>query len=492
MKISRSTLLAAFLAQVLFSHLSAGECVGTRVSSCSEYDVDFLTCSIPGTIVSCIDIIDTCRARGCNTGCICSRRETGCRQVGFINVCNYAFSCEGGPLPCSSITDRTDCLSAGDVQKDECEWIDEPTPTAAPAPPTPKPTALPTITLSPTSAPTEKMGIYTQTFLVRFRRATYLTDSSCSYGTQTLVVTCTNLNSSIAPWREDEFEATSCVKTAENTMVCTNDQASSEFADPARDYIAFWYQCQGDEVTASTVTYQPSDESCNIVLPAPDDAIFTSALQLATRCDLGPWKSGDSFTRCIDAEASGTFDDIIFGERFTCWVGAPFERTSGAQILSFPVVSMGTDDFILESDRCYTFQRTRPIPTSTLPPVNSVVDPPSLPPEDGDSDTPNPATNTPVVAAPSSLPPDDGDGDTPNPATNMPVVAPPSLAMVPGTSQPNNAGSTNASPSTAPTLQSLGNNGSPSIAPILPSSDSIQSFSHFGRVFAVSLLIALL
>jgi len=108
--------LASFLALFLFAHPVAGECVGTR-RSCSSYNVGFLTCSIPATILSCIDIIDACRAYGCNQGCICSRRSTGCRQIGFVNVCNYAFSCQGGARSCSSISDPTDCVLAG---LDEC------------------------------------------------------------------------------------------------------------------------------------------------------------------------------------------------------------------------------------------------------------------------------------------------------------------------------------------------------------------------------------
>lgn len=100
---------------------------------------------------------------------------------------------------------------------------------------------------------------------------------------------------------------------------------------------------------------------------------------------------------CLDAEVSNMFSYDI-GDLYTCWKGANFEQTAGMQLLSFPVVAMGSSSV---PDTCYTFEPEAGTQSPTKPPAAQspvpATDAPTKSPTQSPTEMPVAPTEIPVT-----------------------------------------------------------------------------------------------
>jgi hypothetical protein len=235
----------------------------------------------------------------------------------------------------------------------------------------------------PETLPPPAPGIYTQEFLARFVRFSFKTDSVCDYGPQTVEISC-DLQGSLIEFLRSDFATVSCTKSTSNIMTCTDTDANQNFGE---DSVALgdesrtgfiYYTCSGAQLSGTTVTFEASQETCNIVT---DTGNFGTHTRLATVCENkkfgvnDPYGTGDYISECVFT-TSGVISDQNYyrddpvPQLFGCYTHIPLPSASGENSVSFPAVAITSTKLIgfAQAFTCFTFQTqeatSTPAPTT--------------------------------------------------------------------------------------------------------------------------------
>jgi hypothetical protein len=284
----------------------------------------------------------------------------------------------------------------------------------------------------PETLPPPAPGIYTQEFLARFVRFSFKTDSVCDYGPQTVEISC-DLQDSLIEFLRSDFDTVSCTKSTSNIMTCTDTDANQNFGE---DSVALgdesptgfiYYTCSGAQLSGTTVTFEASQETCNIVTDTGD---FGTHTRLATVCENknfgvnDPYGTGDYISECVFTtsgviSAQNYYRDDPVPQLFGCYTHIPLPSASGDNSVSFPAVAITSTKLIgfAQAFTCFTFQTQEA--TSTPAPMTQEATPgPVLPPTATGQPTVSPVP--PTTSAPQMEP----SVTTTEDPTSVPVTAP--------------------------------------------------------------------